>query len=344
MIKKAFVPLLVLTLFTNGTALAQSPQMTLPSAGLTPESTFYFLDTFGESLREFFTFSPEGKARLQITFAAERIAEIKVVLETKGVATKGLEVAQAKLQANLERVNALLADQKADGKDISELAKELDDDFDGPKSALKEAFKAEKRALEVKEKELKAEIREARQAGDTALIDSLVKELDEVKVQKELLELKADEQEEALEEEEERLKEELEDTEEAEDAIREAEKEKQELLDEAIKEGITIASESFKKFDQLLTQAKELLSRGNHQGAKQLAKQAKKSLDAVEESAEDLKDAKEQEEDLKEQLEEEISEANEKEMELLGKEPERLEEGARKAKDQLRDAGDESNN
>ena len=326
MIKKAFVPLLVLTLFTSGTALAQSPQAALPSAGLTPESTFYFLDTFGESLREFFTFSPEGKARLQITFAAERIAEIKVVLETKGVTAKGLEVAQAKLQANLERANALLADQKADGNDISELAKELDDDFDGPKSALKEAFKAEKRALEAQEKELNAEIREARQAGDTALIDALVKELGEVKAQKELLEFKAEEQEEALEKEEERLEEELEDAEEAEDAIREAEKEKQELLDEAAKEGITIASESFKKFDQLLTQAKELLSRGNYQGAKQLAKQAKKSLDAVEESAEDLKDAREQEE-------EEISEANKKEMELLGKEQERLEEGSRKAKE-----------
>jgi hypothetical protein len=344
MIKKAFVPLLVLTLFTSGTALAHSPQAALPSAGLTPESAFYFLDTFSESLREFFTISPEGKARLQITFAAERIAEIKVVLETKGVDAKGLEVAQAKLQANLERVNALLAGQKADGKDISELAKELDDDFDGPKSALKEAFKAEKRALEVQEKELKAEIREARQAGDTALIDALVKELGEVKAQKELLELKADEQEEALEKEGERLEEELEDTEEAEDAIREAEKEKQELLDEAAKEGITISSESFKKFDQLLTQAKELLSRGNYQGAKQLAKQAKKSLDAVKETSEDLKDAKEQEEDLKEQMEEEISEAKKKEMELLGKEQERLEEGARKAKEQLREAGDESNN
>ncbi|MEK9183862.1 MAG: DUF5667 domain-containing protein, partial [Patescibacteria group bacterium] len=49
---------------------------TLPNAGLTPESPFYFLDKLGEALREFFTFNPEGKARLQIAFAAERVAEI----------------------------------------------------------------------------------------------------------------------------------------------------------------------------------------------------------------------------------------------------------------------------
>lgn len=66
-------------------AFAQSSQTTLPSAGLTPESSFYFLDRLGENLRHFFTFNPEAKARLQISFAAERIAEIIVILETKGI-------------------------------------------------------------------------------------------------------------------------------------------------------------------------------------------------------------------------------------------------------------------
>jgi hypothetical protein len=337
MIKKSlFIPLFALALFiTSSAAFAQSPQSTLPSAGLTSESTFYFLDTLGESLREFFTFSPEGKAHLQITFAAERIAEIKVVLETKGVDAKGLEAAQAKLQANLERVNSILADQKAAGQDITVLAKELDDDFDGPKSALKEAFKAEKRALEVKEKELKAKIAEARQAGNTAMIDALVKELGEVKAQKELLELKKEEQEEALEKEEEKLREELEDKEEAQNAINDAEKEKQELVDESAGEGVNIPTEAFKKFDQLVVQAKELFSRGDYQGSEQLAKQAEKSLNAIKDAVEDLDEAKEQEEELKEQQKEEKNEASEKEQER------RVEEETRSAEERLRDAGNE---
>ena len=82
LISNAFV-LVALFVFASSTAFAQSPQVTLPSAGLTPESSFYFLDKFGEALRSFFTFNPEGKALLEITFASERVAEIKVILETK---------------------------------------------------------------------------------------------------------------------------------------------------------------------------------------------------------------------------------------------------------------------
>src|SRR3989344_1390098 len=88
-------------LFIPSLAFAQSPQAALPSAGLTPESSFYFLDRLGENLRQFFTFNPEAKAKLQIEFAGERIAEIKVIVEEKGVNAKGLAIAQSLLQANV---------------------------------------------------------------------------------------------------------------------------------------------------------------------------------------------------------------------------------------------------
>lgn len=298
----------------------------LPSAGLTPESPFYFLDKFGEALQEFFTFNPEAKARLQITFAAERVAEIKIVLETKGVDAKGLEVAQSRLQAHLASAANIIADQKAQGKNVSRLAKELDDEFEAPKTVLKQTFKNEKRALEVKEDELKAKIKEARQAGDTAQVEVLVKELGDVKAQKELLELKKDEQEEALEKEEERLKEELEAKEKAEKAMRGAEKEKQEVIDEAVDDGVTVPAGAFEKFDKLLAQAKELFARGNYQGAKQLAKQAEKSLDAVEDAINDLEEAKEEEEKLKEEREEQ----KEKEREAIEKQSEKIRKDVKK--------------
>ena len=328
-------------------------QTGLPNAGLTPESPFYFLDKFGETLREFFTFNPEGKARLQIVFAAERVAEVKVILETKGVETKGLAVAQSRLQANLARAATIVADEKSKGKDVSALAKELDDDFDGPKSALKETFKAEKRALEAKEKELKTKIREARQAGDPAQVEALIQELGEAKAQKELLELKEEEQEEALEAEEEKLEEEMEAKEEAEKAIQEAEEEKQEVLDEAAEEEVVVPAGAFDKFDGLLAQAKELFGKENYQGAKQLAKQAEKSLEKAENAIEDLEEAKEKEEELKEEQEEKEREAKEEQEEKLKeeaeKEADRLEKGkekaekeSRKAEERLREAGNEN--
>ena len=100
----------------SGVASAQTDDA-LPSAGLTPESNFYFLDKLGETLREFFTFNPEGKARLQIIFAAERVAEIKIILETKGIEARGLGVAQSRLQAHLANAATIVTEQKAEGKD-----------------------------------------------------------------------------------------------------------------------------------------------------------------------------------------------------------------------------------
>lgn len=350
--KIVITAILVSSLFVGGAVFAQSPQVALPPAGLTPESNFYFLDKFGEALREFFTFNPEGKARLQITFASERIAEIKVILETKGVEAKGLEVAQSRLQAHLANAATIVVDQRAEGKDVSRLAKELDDEFDAPKTALEQTFKAEKRALEAQEKELKGKILEARRAGDTAQVESLIQQLGQIKAQKELLELKEEEAEEALEQEEERLEEEMEAKEEAEKAIREAEKEKQEVLDEAAEEDITVPAETFGKFDSLLAQAKSAFATGNFQEAKRLAKQAEKNLDSVEEAIEDLEDAKEKEEDLKEEQEEKEREAKEeqeetvkeevkKDAERLEKEREKAEEDARKAEERLREVGNE---
>ena len=256
--KKSLITIVLvasLFVFTGGAVFAQNQQIVLPSAGLTPESNFYFLDKFGESLREFFTFNPEGKAHLQITFAAERIAEIKVILETKGVEAKGLEVAQSRLQAHLANAATIVVDQKAKGKDVSQLAKELDDEFDDPKTVLEEAFEAEERALEAQEKKMKSKILEARRAGDTTQVESLVQQLGQIKAQKELLELKEEELEEALEQEEERIEEEMEAKEEAEKAIQEAEKEKQEVLDEAAEEAIEDLEEAKEEAEEQLREA-----------------------------------------------------------------------------------------
>src|SRR3989344_3117546 len=183
---KTIKSIVISLLFIPVLAFAHEP-VALPNAGLTPESAFYFVDKIGEALREFFTFNPESKAHLQIDFAAERIAEIKIILETKGVNAKGLGVAESRLQANIARVAGIVESEKSKGKDVSELAKSISEDFDANKEALKQAFKAEERSLEAKEDGLKAKIREARRADDTAQVEALVKELGEIKAQKELL-------------------------------------------------------------------------------------------------------------------------------------------------------------
>lgn len=317
-IKSVFVSILLVPLLV----FAQN-QVVLPNAGLTPESPFYFLDKFGEAMRTFFTFNPEGKARLQITYAGERVSEIKIILETKGIEAKGIEVAQGRLMAHLANAATIVTDQKSEGKDVSALAKELDDDFEGPKSALEQTFKDQKWTLKAQEKELKRKILDARRAGDTVQVESLVQQLGQVKAQMELLELKKEETEEALEREEERLEEEMEAKEGADKAIREAEEEKQEVLDEAVKENIIVPAETFSKFDALLVQAKSAFTAGNYSEAKRLGKLAEKSLDDIGEAIGELEDAKEKEEELKEEQEEKEREVKEEQEEQVKEEAEK---------------------
>lgn len=307
-IKSIFVSLLFVPLFV----FAQN-QAVLPSAGLTPESPFYFLDKLGEGLREFFTFNPEGKARLQISFAAERVAEIKVILETKGVEAKGLEVAQSRFQAHLANAATIVIDQKSKGRDVSNLAKELDDELEAPKSALTNSFKEQKLVLKAKEDELKAQLKVAHRAGDTAKEEGLAQELGQVKAQLELLEFKEEDIEDELEAEEEKIEEEMEAQLKAEKTIREAEEEKEDLIKEAAEEGVELPTNVFAEFDSLLTQAKSALVAGNFVEAKNLAKRAEKSLDQIEKTIEEL----EKKQEKKKEAEEAIQEAEEEKQETL---------------------------
>ncbi len=308
--------------FAAAPALGQE-QAELPGAGITPASPFYFLDRLGEALQEFFAFNPEDKARLQVTFAAERVSEIKVILETKGVEAKGLEVAQSRLQAHLANAAIIVTEQKSKGKDVSNLAKELDDGLETPKSALTNSFKAQKRVLEAREDELKTRLKAAHRAGDTVKAEALAQELGQVKAQLELLELREEDIEDELEAEEERIEEELEAQEKAEKAIREAEEEKQEVIAEAAEEGVELPANTFAEFDSLLAQAKSALAAGlsaeasakeeNFVEAKNLAKRAEKSLDQIEKTIEEL----EKKQEKKEEAEEAIKEAEEEKEELM---------------------------
>lgn len=50
-------------------------------AGLTPNSPFYFLDTFSEKISLFFTFNPAKKVRKALSYAEERLAETEVLID-----------------------------------------------------------------------------------------------------------------------------------------------------------------------------------------------------------------------------------------------------------------------
>lgn len=69
---------IVSTLLFSGTVYAQIDEE-LPNPGITPDSSFYFLDIWGKKIGLFFAFGAEAKARKALQYAEERLAEAQVM-------------------------------------------------------------------------------------------------------------------------------------------------------------------------------------------------------------------------------------------------------------------------
>ena len=235
--KKTFISgmfaLVAVFAFASGTVFAQSLQVTLPSAGLTPESSFYFFDRLGENLRQFFAFNPEAKAKLQIEFAGERITEIKVMIEKKGVNVKGLAIAESLLQANVAYAAEIVSEEKTAGKDVSALAKTLDDEFDARDKLLEQTFKDAKAQLKAQRKEIKTNLlAEARRVGDTAQIAVLEAQLKDIDGQIDALGQKKDQLENSLQNEQKNIEKEMSEADQKKEEIEQKEEQEAEEADE----------------------------------------------------------------------------------------------------------------
>lgn len=286
--------------------LAQDIEFKLPKAGITPDSPFYFLDRFGEFLQEFFTFNPEGKAHLQITFAAERIAEIKIILETKGVEAKGLDVAQARLTAHAEKAANIVEEEKEKGKDVAKLAGEIVDNFHLQRKAAKKVFEDVKQEFFTQKEQLHQELLVAIEAGDTEAQERVRSELSQIEATKDEAEAKKDAAILALEAEKDRLHDELEEkkrqedeardaAEEAEEAKKEA-KERQKELEEEIEEEQAEAEVRMKEAEE---KEKEHIQEEAEEAKERLEQEKARAEEAREEAEERQREAEERLKEIK---------------------------------------------
>lgn len=69
--------LLCASFLFSGTAYAKDEA--LPDPGMTPDSPFYFLDTWGKNIGMSLAFGPEAKARKALQYAEERLAEARAM-------------------------------------------------------------------------------------------------------------------------------------------------------------------------------------------------------------------------------------------------------------------------
>ena len=102
--------ILVTSLLLGGTAYAQEEE--LPDPGITPDSPFYFFDTFGKKLGLMFTFGDEAKAQKALEYAEERLAEanamalknkLKEMTQAAGEYDQFMAMVNERLQATVQQ-------------------------------------------------------------------------------------------------------------------------------------------------------------------------------------------------------------------------------------------------
>ncbi|MEK7503634.1 MAG: DUF5667 domain-containing protein [Patescibacteria group bacterium] len=116
--KKILFSLVIFSFLIFGlSALAQNDN--LPDPGITPDSPFYFLKIWKETIQTFFTFGMENKAKQFLHLADVRLAEYQKMID-KGkteIAQKTLEKYEKQLNHALEKAE----EAKEKGKDVAKL-------------------------------------------------------------------------------------------------------------------------------------------------------------------------------------------------------------------------------
>jgi len=113
------IALIALAITFNNPVQAQENNA-LPKPGLVPSNPFYFFDTLGEKISLFFTFGAEKKAQKALSYAGEKLAEAKLLVE-KGQSGTALKKALLRHKDYLATALKKAEQAKEQGKDVEEL-------------------------------------------------------------------------------------------------------------------------------------------------------------------------------------------------------------------------------
>lgn len=257
--------------------LGVSAQETTPAlplsqgAGLLlPNSPFYFIDLWRDNLSLLLaSFDGEAKARLHTKIAAERIVEVKLMLEGKNVSAAGLDTALNSITQNIEGAKVVIKSKKNQGQPVEKLAAEINQILDNQQQALKIILKISDDRIKLKIKAVQKAIEE-----------------DEVEIEDELAEDElGDEINEELEEE---IKDEVEG---ASESARRVEL----LLTRLEEEASRSAQKALRKREEALRRAIEKQNKEQERAGEQLKKDEERKIEQLrksqEESAEEARKA-----------------------------------------------------
>lgn len=112
------------------------PPVTSGPGFILPESPFYGLDTLYQKIRLALVFTPENRAQLHVQIAGERLAELRVESSRNNQA--GVDVALLELQRESMAAANDLRDASAQGKDVTQLARNIHQTLVDYRGVLKE--------------------------------------------------------------------------------------------------------------------------------------------------------------------------------------------------------------
>lgn len=116
----------VLGIATVSADTLQNLQIPLTSQGpglILPDSPLYFLDQLKQEFRLLLAFTPEAKAKVHVSIAGERMAELRFMVQRNN--KRGIETDLQGIQDNLLMASNNLLDAQLAGKDTKDLAKTL---------------------------------------------------------------------------------------------------------------------------------------------------------------------------------------------------------------------------
>lgn len=255
-----------------------SPQVhastTEQSAGVTPQSRWYFLDTLQESWKSFFTFSAEKKAAQQLEFAKERIEEKQTLLDQDTVEDTKVEKVDQRLQQNLQKTTDILDKSKQNGKDTTHLSEMLSTKIEDLRKKNDETVSQKLSEIEKDRAEIEEKLREAKALNDQTAILELTATLQKINAKSSILETKHSEQEDEIEHVAEKIDEHLSPADEATKKVRKIAEFRADVLAQFKRKNITPPVGAFDKLDALQREAQAALDAKDYQTAIMLAKKA----------------------------------------------------------------------
>lgn len=110
--------------------VASVPVLSIPPTAegpglILPDSPLFFMDKIKQGVRLFLAFTPEQKAKIHNGIAGERLAELRLMLVKNNVS--GTRIALQGVSDNLKGASEELFNAKLTGRNVDQLAKELND-------------------------------------------------------------------------------------------------------------------------------------------------------------------------------------------------------------------------